>query len=144
MSRNDPYRKFRFKVEIDGLVSAGFAECSVGSSTTEVIEYREGIDPTRVRKLSGLTRHGNITLKYGITDSMELFAWFRGITQTGTQSNRRNLSIVLIDEDGNDKCRWNCTNAWPVKYDPPDLNAKANEVAIELVEIACEECVRVS
>jgi phage tail-like protein len=143
MSRNDPYRKFRFRIEIDGIAQAGFTECMFGNSSTEVIEYREGTDPARVRKLSGLTRHGNITLKWGITDSMALYTWFKSTQQMGTMNNRRNLSIVLINEDGQDKCRWNCIETWPVRYDAPDFNAKANEVAIETLEIVCEECTRV-
>jgi len=68
--RRDPYRNFRFRVEIDGITQAGFSECVIGDTTIDLIEYREGSEPTTVRKLSGLTKYGNITLKWGITDSI--------------------------------------------------------------------------
>jgi phage tail-like protein len=143
MARNDPYRKFRFRVEIDGITQAGFTECLLENSSTEIIEYREGIDPTHVRKLSGLTKYGNVTLKWGVTDSMEFWNWYQTVAQLGAMGNRKNLSITLIDEAGADKSRWELVEAWPVKFDPPDFNAKSNDVAIELIEIACESWKRV-
>ena len=69
MARNDPLRNFRFRLEIDSITQAGFSEVAIGETTTEPIDYREGTDPTHVRKLSGLTKYGNITLKWGVTDS---------------------------------------------------------------------------
>ena len=57
--------------------------------------------------------------------------------------SRRNLSVVLIDEEGNDAARWDFMNAWPSKYKAPDLNAKGNEVAIETLEIVFESMQRV-
>ena len=69
MPRNDPLRNFRFRLEIDGIAQANFSEVAVGETTTEAIDYREGNEPNHVRKLSGLTKFGNITLKRGITDS---------------------------------------------------------------------------
>jgi phage tail-like protein len=143
MSRNDPYRQFRFRVEIDGITQAGFSECKMEGSSTEIIEYREGADPTHCRKLSGLTKYGNITLKWGVTDSTELWTWYQTIIQMGVSGNRKNMSITLVDEAGADKTRWEIVEAWPVKFDPPDFNAKLNEVAIELMEITCESWKRV-
>jgi len=67
MPRHDPLRNFRFRLEIDGITSAGFSEVLIDASTTDVIDYREGTDPPYVRKLSGLTKFGNIILKRGMT-----------------------------------------------------------------------------
>jgi phage tail-like protein len=144
MPRKDPYRQFRFRVEIDGISQAGFSECSFADTTTDAVEYREGDEIPTARKLSGLTKFGNITLKWGITDTMEIYNWRQQIIDTGAEGARRNMSIILIDEAGSDKARWDITRAWPTKYDPPDFSAKGNEVAIETLEIIHEGFKRVS
>ncbi|HEC97723.1 MAG TPA: phage tail protein [Nitrospirae bacterium] len=144
MPRPDPYRQFRFRVEIDGITQAGFNECSFADTTTDPVEYREGDEPPVSRKLSGLTKYGNITLKWGITDSMDLYNWRQQVIDTGAEGARKNISIILIDEAGADKARWNIGRAWPTKYDPTDFSAKGNEVAIETMEIVHEGFKRVS
>ena len=142
--RNDPYRQFRFRVEIDGITQAGFSEVSFADTTTDPVEYREGNEAPVFRKLSALTKFGNITLKWGITDSMDLYNWRQEVIDTGAQGARKNLSIILIDEAGADKARWDLVEAWPTKYDPPDFSGKGNEVAIETLEIVHEGFKRVS
>ncbi len=142
--RKDPYRQFRFRVEIDGVTQAGFSECTLADTTTDPAEYREGNEPPVFRKLSGLTKYGNITLKWGITDSMELYNWRQQVIDTGAAGARKNLSIILIDEAGSDKARWDVVLAWPTKYHSPDFSAKGNEVAIETLEIVHEGFKRVS
>ena len=144
MPRQDPYRQFRFRIEMDGVTQAGFSECTFADTTTDPVEYREGDEIPTARKLSGLTKYGNITLKWGITDSMEIYNWRQQVIDTGAGSARKNMSIILIDEAGSDKARWNITRAWPTKYDPPDFSAKGNEVAIETLEIVHEGFKRVS
>ena len=144
MPRKDPYRQFRFRVEIDGISQAGFSECSFADTTTDAVEYREGDELPTARKLSGLTKYGNITLKWGITDTMEIYSWRQQIIDTGAEGARKNMSIILVDEAGSDKARWDITRAWPTKYDPPDFSAKGNEVAIETLEIVHEGFKRVS
>ena len=141
--RKDPYRQFRFRIEIQGIQQAGFSECTFADTTTDPIEYREGTEPTRFRKLSGLTKYGNITLKWGITDSMDLYDWRQRVIDNGAEKERKNVSITLIDEGGVDKSRWEIVEAWPSKYDPPDFSGKGNEVAIELLEIVHEGFKRV-
>ncbi len=140
--RKDPLRNFRFRLEIDGIQQAGFSEATVPDTSTDVIEYREGNEITTPRKLPGLTKYGNISLKWGITDSMDLYNWRRQIIDGTIQ--RKNIAVVLIDEAGNDKARWEFVNAWPSKYDPPDTNATGNAVAIENLEIVHEGLKRVS
>lgn len=136
--RKDPYRQFRFRVEIDGISQAGFSECTFADTTTDPVEYREGNEPPVFRKLSGLTKYGNITLKWGITDSMDLYNWRQQVIDAGALNNRKGIVITLIDEAGNDKSQWNIVEAWPSKYDPVDFSAKGNEVAIETLEIVHE------
>ncbi len=149
MPRQDPYRKFRFRVEFDNNVLGGFNECTFADANTEMVEYREGDEPTVFRKLSGLTKFGNITLKWGITDSDAMYNWKKQIEETGAGNgegaiepdalgNRRNLNIILINEAGDDKAKWEIRRAWPMKYDPTDFDAKGNDVAIESLEI-CHE-----
>ena len=65
--RNDPLRNFRFRLEIGGINEAHFSEVTGFDISTDAIDYREGDDPTHVRKLCGLTKFGNVTLKRGIT-----------------------------------------------------------------------------
>lgn len=144
MPRTDPYRQFRYRVEMEGITQAGFSEVNFADTTTDPIEYREGTDPTIFRKLSGLTKYGNITLKWGITDSMDLYKWRQQVIDTGAEDARKNMSIILVDEAGADKARWDIVEAWPTKYDPADLSAKGNEVAIETIEIVHEGFKRVS
>ena len=141
--RNDPYRSFRFRVEIDGITQGNFNECTFGETSTEVVEYREGTDPVHSRKLSGQNKYGNITLKWGITDSKELFDWYKTIQDRGAVDNRKNIAIILVDEAGGDKVRWELQEAWPMKYKPTDFNAKNNDVAIETLEIVAESYARV-
>jgi len=141
--RIDPYRNFKFRVEIDGIQTAAFSEATTPDSTTDSVDYREGTDPTTQRKLSGLTKYGNITLKKGLTDFMELYEWRKQVEQSGASKARKNMSLILIDEEGNDKARWDIVEAWPTKYDASDFSAKGNEVIIETLEIVHEGVTRV-
>ena len=144
MARNDPLRNFRFRLEIDGLNTAGFSEVQIGATETAVIDYREGTDPTHVRKLSGLTKYGNITLKNGVTSSLELANWHQQVATGQLANARKTVAIVVQDEAGSDRARFVVSDAWPVKYDPSDLNAKGNEVFVELLELANEGIERVA
>jgi phage tail-like protein len=139
--RVDPYRNFGFLVEIDGITQAGFSDCSGFGSSTDPIEYREGGENKSVRKLPGMTKHNNITLKWGLTDSMELYNWYRDVTNGRIE--RRNGSIIVLDLEGNEKVRWNFFDGWPTKYDAADFTAKGNDVAIETLEIVVERLERV-
>lgn len=135
-SRVDPYMNFNFLVEIDGIAVAGFQECSGLDSTTEAVEYREGGENTTVRKLAGITKYSDITLKRGITDSDELWNWRKSVIDG--KFERRSGSIILLDLERNEKLRWNFHNAWPTKWEGPTFDAKANDIAIETMVIAHE------
>ena len=144
MPRHDPLRNFRFRLEIDGIQTAGFSAVSIDPTTTDVIDYREGTDASHVRKLSGLTRYGNVTLKRGVTTSLELYNWHKQIVSGQLATNRKQVAIVVQDEAGADVARYLVRDAWPSKYDPGDLNATGNDVFIETLELVNEGVERVS
>ena len=134
--RRDPYRAFNFRVEIDGITRAGFRECSGLDTSTDPIDYREGTDSPTARKLPGLVKHSNITLKWGISDDTELWEWRQKVEDGRVE--RKNGSIVLLDSTGQEQRRWNFREGWPSKWTGPTFNATGNEVAIETLEIVHE------
>lgn len=136
-TRTDPYRGYNFLVEIDGITQAGFQEVSGLDASNDAVEYREGNDPNHVRKLPGLNKYSAISLKRGITDSDELWKWYRTVVEG--KPERKNGSIVLLDDTGQEKIRWNFVNAWPTKWTGPSFNSTSNAVAVETLEIAHEE-----
>lgn len=144
MPRQNDYRQFRFRVEIDGIKQAGFSECSFADGTTDPDENGEGDDSPALGELSDLSKFGNITLKWGIADSLDLYNWRQQVIDNGAKRARKNLSIILIDEEGKDKVRWDVVRAWPCKYTPPEFAAKGNEVAIETLKIVHEGFKRIS
>jgi phage tail-like protein len=135
--RVDPLENFRFRVEIEGIVQAGFTECSGLGSHIEVVEIREGVDATSAtRKIPGRVTYPDIVLKWGVTTSRELYNWHQAVING--QLQRKNGSVVLLDSERQEVVRWNFSNAWPSKFDGPTLNAKGNDVAIESLTITCE------
>jgi len=139
-TRTDPFRVYNFLVEIDGITRAGFRECSGLDTSNDAIDYREGIDSRAVRKLPGMTKYTNITLKWGMTDDAQLWDWRKKAMDGSVE--RKNGSIVLMDETGTEKLRWNFREAWPTKWTGPSLNATGSEVAIETLELAHEGLVK--
>jgi phage tail-like protein len=136
-SRKDPFGRFNFLLEIEGVTEAGFSEVSGLANETEVIEYREGGDKVNSpRKLPGLTKYSNITLKRGVTADNSLWNWRKTVIDGAVE--RRSGSIILLDAGRTEILRWNFYNGWPCKWEGPTLNAKSNEVAIETLEIAHE------
>lgn len=136
--RNDPFRTFNFFVEIDGIASAGFSECTGLISEIEMVEYRNGNDPMHKRKLSGLRKFpNNIVLKRGLTTNRELWEWY---AQTLVSiPERRNGSITLENENREPVARWEFSEGYITKWEGPGLNAGDNQVAIESIEIIIEE-----
>lgn len=139
--RIDPLRNFRFRLEIGNLKAADFAEVAIGEATVDVVDYRVGTDPPHLRRLTGLSKYANIQLKSGATtgaNGLELFNWHKDVSTGQVKTSRKDVAIVVQDEAGVDAARFVVSNAWPVKYDPSDLNAKGNEVLIELLELVHE------
>lgn len=138
--RNDPYRVYNFFVEIDGIQRAGFRECSGLDTAQDPIEYREGNDALTVHKLPGLVKYSNISLKWGTTDDAALWDWRKKVMDASIE--RKNGSIVLMNDAGEEKARWNFVEGWPTKWTGPSFNATGNEVAIETLEISHEGLVK--
>ncbi|MGH9566744.1 MAG: phage tail protein [Candidatus Angelobacter sp.] len=138
-ARQDPFGSFNFLVEIDGTTIAGFTEISGLDAEVEVVEYREGADPNP-RKLAGLQKYSNITLKRGVTGDLSLWNWMQSILSG--KPDRRNMSIILRNEHQEPVARWNVLRAWPAKYQAPALSASANELGVESLELTHEGLVR--
>ena len=134
--RDNPYPNFNFVVEIGGGPEIGFAEVEIPAAEIAVIEYREGGRTNAVHKLPGRVAYGNVVLRRGIDGGLDLWRWFKEVRDGNLA--RRDVTITLLDEKREPVQRWLIRDAWPTKYDPSDLNAKGNEVAIELLELACE------
>jgi phage tail-like protein len=134
--RKDPYRGYNFRIEIDGIDRGGFREASGLDSTQDPVEYREGTEGLTPRKLPGLNKYSNISLKWGTTEDAELWDW-RKKNMDG-KIERKNGSIILMDDTGEEKVRWNFREGWPTKWTGPSFNATSNDVAIETLEIAHE------
>ena len=134
--RIDPFMNFRFRVEIDGIQQAGFSDATGFDASITAVDYREGTDPKFMRKLSGLTAFGALSLKWGATATLDIYDWFKAGVDGAVE--RKNISIIAVNEAGEDEARWNIANAWPTKYNAPDFSAKANDIAIETLEITFE------
>lgn len=134
--RKDPFKAYNFELEIGGK-RAGFQECSGLDSSQDPIEYREGNEKTlTVRKLPGLVKYSNITLKYGVTDDTSLWEW---LTQTVTgDAKPLDGTISLLDDKQQKKVTWKFVSCWPTKWTGTTFNSTSNEVAIETLEIAHE------
>jgi phage tail-like protein len=134
--RTDPYRNFNFLVEIEGLGQAEFSEVLLPEASVDVIEYREGGEVGAGRKLPGRIHFGNLVLRWGITTSRGLYDWWKTVQDGQTQ--RRNVSVILLDEGRNPVKRWNFFSAWPVRYQVSALEAIGHGVVLETLEIGHE------
>jgi phage tail-like protein len=132
----DPYGSFNFLVETNGILQAGFSEVTGLTSESEPIEYRNGDEDATVRKMPGLKKFGNVTLKRGVAQGTDFLEWRKTVTDGDIQ--RQDISIIVLDESRAEQVRYNLAAAWPCKWMGPDLKANANEIAIETLEIAHE------
>ena len=125
----------KFSLKIDGTIWASFSEVTIPDISTVSIEHREGKDPILiVPPMPGMKKFGNVILKRGTTDSTELSKWFKS-TISGPVK-RKEISIILLDEQGKESGRWNFHGAFPTKYEATELKPQGNEIAIETVEFA--------
>ncbi|NPV90565.1 MAG: phage tail protein [Firmicutes bacterium] len=137
--RNDPYRSFRFALEIDGIEAALFTEASGMNVSYDVIEFRAGDNKGRSVKLPGLTKIGNVTLKRGVSDAMDMWEWFKGDGEGIVGAiERKDVTIKALDEEGSETATWTLYEAWPCKYVVSNLNASESAVLIETLELAFE------
>jgi len=124
----------RFYVQIDGINQAVFTDLTGLQIETTVQEYEEGGNNGFVHRLPGRTKVSNVTLKRGLTTSNEFFKWCLQIAQG--KIVRRNISVLIYDSKGEQVCRWDFINAYPVKWVGPQFTAGSNAMAIETLELA--------
>ncbi|MFD2114153.1 phage tail protein [Paenibacillus yanchengensis] len=131
--QTQPVSAYRFMVELDGLLVAGFSEVSGLVVETQVEEYREGGLNQFTHRLPAQTVHVPLILKRGMTKSNELWNWYAAVTEGRIE--RKSGSIILFDEFDQEYRRWNFYDGYPVKWSGPELQAMMSEVAVEYVEL---------
>lgn len=145
-SRQDPLVGSRFKIDVGGVITGYFTECSGLGSETEIIEQKltneKGVEV--VVKVPGRLKWGDITLKRGITSSMEIWNWRKKVEEGDVNGARRNGSVVMYDQSLAERARWDFLNAWPAKVSGPSPKADSNEIGIEELVIVHEYIERVA
>ena len=145
--RFDPYKNFKFRVKWDGRYVAGVSKVSALKRTTEVVEHREGGDPSTSRKSPGRTKYEAITLERGVTHDPEFEAWAAKVWQLGAaagsevslQDFRKDLILDFFNEAGQVAISYKIYRCWVSEYQAlPDLDANANAVAIQHIKIENE------
>lgn len=141
MAQTDPYRAYNFKLEITGVTSGHFTECSGIGVKVEVIPYREAGEKQVIRHIPGPVEYAAVTLKYGLTKSRELWDWL--LKSAAGEVERKNVSIVLLDSAGSSEVmRWNLVDAWPSEWQGAALNASDRGLAIESVTLVYDSLMR--
>ena len=139
-NRLDPYKNFKFRVKWDGRTVAGVSRVSALKRSTEVIEYREGGDPSHAHKSPGQTRYAPIILERGITHDLEFENWANLVfDRSGGPGQgmalakfRKDITIEFLNEAGQLVIAYRVFRCWPSEYQAiPDLDGSANAVAIE-------------
>lgn len=127
---DDPYRNYNFKFEVNGQVQAHFVQVEGLGMSVERILWRAGGDNARVRTLPGRVEYHPVTLRYGLTSSMDMMNWLQ--SAVSGRAERPNVTIALVRPDGSGEVRrWNLISAWPSGWQAADLDGLGNEVAIE-------------
>jgi phage tail-like protein len=145
--RFDPYKNFKFRVKWDGRYVAGISKVSALKRSTEVVEHREGGDPSTSRKSPGRSKFEPITLERGVTHDAEFERWANRVWNFGSglgaevslASFRKDLLIELYNEAGQLAISYKVFRAWVSEYQAiPDLDANANVVAIQQLKLENE------
>jgi len=143
VQRDRPYAQFNFRVDLGTGVTegpqAGFSECSPIEMSVDVIEYRNGNEKENaVRKLTGLARYTNVSLKRGIIGSLDLYDWLDQI-RNGDEAAYRTVTVQLMSEDHATVVQeWKLLRARIVKHVSGPFDAKGDDVAIEELTLAYE------
>lgn len=132
-----PLPGFRFQVNW-GANAIEFSEVTGLNFEIQILEYRHGSHSDySTLKMAGLRKYGNITLKRGTFKGRnEYYEWYK--TFKMHKPERRDVTIMLLDEEGSWVVKWNLRAAWPTKITSSDLKASGNEIAIESIELAHE------
>jgi phage tail-like protein len=135
--RSDPFRAYNFKITIDGVAEGHFTSCSSMGVSVESISYREGGNQQIVRKLPGIADYCDVTLRYGLTSSRDLFDWM--LSSAKGKIDRRHVAIECLAPDGvHTVARWDLIDAWPREWRAAPLDALEPVVAVESVTFVCE------
>ena len=145
MAEELPLVGFHFAVDISGVITGYFTECSGLGSEHEVIEHKVVTEKGTevVLKIPGRLKWENITLKRGITSSMDIWVWRKEVESGNVDSARRDGSIIMFDQTLKEVARWNFLRAWPVKVTGPQPKSDSNEIGVEELTIAHEYIERV-
>jgi phage tail-like protein len=145
--RFDPYKNFKFRVKWDGRYVAGVSKVSALKRTTEVVEHREGGDPSTSRKSPGRTKFEPITLERGVTHDPEFEKWANKVWNYGSglglevslKDFRKDVIIEMYNEAGQVAQSYNVYRCWVSDMQAlPDLDANANAVAIQSIKLENE------
>ena len=135
--RRDPSRSFNFELQVGDVLLGAFSECSGLAIEGDAVDYREGTELSPgVRKLVGLRKYAAIVLKRGYAQDQSLWSWYQNIVNGVL--DRRNVTIVVRNEERTPVLRWHAAGTLINKIEGPPLNARGNEVAIESVEVLHE------
>ncbi len=134
-SQGDYFPMANFKLEIDGVIQAGFKEVSGLESETETIEYQDGDDGT-VRRRPGPTKYQNIVLKRGFINDPALLEWYKKVTEGVTE--KKSGSVIVLDRAGQEAMRYNFYGAWPVNLQGPALDTKGDTHQVEGLRVVEE------
>src|SRR5215475_12927608 len=147
LHRFDPYKNFKFRVMWDGKYVAGVSKVGSLKRTSELVEHREGGDPSTGRKSPGRTKYEAITLERGVTHDTEFEMWANKIWNFGSRPGaevslkdfRKDLFIEVYNEAGQLALRYKVFRCWVSEYQAlPDLDANANAVAIQTIKLENE------
>ena len=144
MAWQNTRRDFRYWLEIDGIEQASFREVTIPDTEQDPIEYLLNADRYAVRKAQSSYKNPDIILRRGIIRSKALIDWLRRVTDGSTPLDdvRRTVVMRVQNEAGEDRAAFKFIRAWPCKFDPTDLNAEGNEVAVDSLQL-CNEGSRV-
>ncbi|MGD0062311.1 MAG: phage tail protein [Streptosporangiaceae bacterium] len=146
-TRFDPYKNFKFRVKWDGRYVAGVSKVSALKRTTEVVEFREGGDPSTSRKSPGRNKFDAVTIERGVTHDPEFEAWAAKVWQLGAAPGsevsladfRKDIILDFFNEAGQLAISYKLYRCWVSEYQAlPDLDANANAVAIQHIKIENE------
>lgn len=146
-TRFDPYKNFKFRVKWDGRYVAGISKVSALTRTTEVVEHREGGDPSSVRKSPGQTKYEAVTLERGVTHDKDFEQWANKVWNWGSglgsevalKNFRKDIIIELYNEAGQLAIAYKVYRCWVSEFHAlPELDASANAVAIQTLKLENE------
>jgi len=147
LERFDPYKNFKFRVKWDGRYVAGVSKVSALKRTTEVVEHREGGDPSTGRKSPGRNKFEPITLERGVTHDLEFERWANKVWNFGAglglevslKDFRKDIIIEFYNEAGQLAIAYKVFRCWVSEFQAlPDLDANANAVAIQHLKLENE------